>query len=184
MHKRVKIKSGKKLASAVLVTIALIASFAITTYAYTLTYIGIYDNLFVTGNVRINLNDGEPIIGEDEYLFEPGMTVVKRFFLQNESSFSVYYRIYFEDIQGALADVIEVKLTSGDAVLFEGKLSDMTRENMDAAEDSLRIGEAHWFEIQFHYPEGEGNETQAKDLTFRISAEAVQTKNNPDREFD
>lgn len=184
MRKRVKTRLGKKLLCAVLIAVALVSSFTITTYAYVLTHIGIYDNTFITGSVKVNLNDGQPIISEDEYLFEPGMTVVKSFFLQNQSSFSVYYRIYFEDISGALADVIQVKLSTGEKTLFEGKLSEMTQANMKAAEDFLKVGEAHWFELQFYYPDDEGNETQGTDLSFRLSAEAVQTKNNPDREFD
>ena len=42
--------------------------------------------------VKINLNNGQPIISEHEFLFEPGMTVKKDFFVENMSTDSVYYR--------------------------------------------------------------------------------------------
>ena len=38
--------------------------------------------------------------------------------------------------------------------------------------------------IRFHFPEESGNAQQSGSLTFELSAVAVQTKNNPDIEFN
>ena len=49
-----------------------------TTFALVYATVSVDNNIFNTGKVEINLNDGNPVISEHEFLFEPGMTV-KRF---------------------------------------------------------------------------------------------------------
>ena len=66
------------------------------------------NNLFHTGEVKINLNDGKPVIREHEFLFEPGMTVRKNFFIENDSTWDVYYRLDLDNISGGLAEVLTV----------------------------------------------------------------------------
>ena len=91
------------------------------------------NNYFRTGEVKLNLNDGEPIISEHEFLFEPGMTVKKDFFIRNESTWDVYYRIYFDNISGGLADVLDVTIKNGETVLYSGKPSELVRSSVPAA---------------------------------------------------
>jgi hypothetical protein len=47
----------------------------------------------------------------------------------------------------------------------------------------LQVGEKKTLSVYFHFPENRGNDTQDLTLTFNISADAVQTKNNPKRVF-
>ena len=63
------------------IIIVLAFCLCITTFALVYASVSVGNNLFHTGEVKINLNDGKPVIREHEFLFEPGMTVVKDFFI-------------------------------------------------------------------------------------------------------
>ena len=99
-------KTSKKLAGSIIAVIALALCLCITTFALIWATISVENNLFHTGSVKINLNDGKPVIAEHEFLFEPGMTVKKEFFIENKSTCDVYYKLYFNNVSGGLADVI------------------------------------------------------------------------------
>lgn len=114
-------QTSKKLTASILVIVILAVCQCITTLALIYSTISVDNNLFQTGIVKINFNNGEPVIEEHEFLFEPGMTVEKQFFIENESTWDVYYRLYFSDVEGDLAEVLEVSVRHGDAVLYRGK---------------------------------------------------------------
>ncbi len=79
----------------IVAVIVLAVCLVVTTVALAYSMISVRDNTFATGGVRINLNDGEPVIRPDEFLFEPGMTVKKDFFIEKrQHRHSVYYRLY------------------------------------------------------------------------------------------
>ena len=78
--------TAKKLNRSIIAVIVLAICLVITTFALVWATISVDNNLFHTGTVEINLNDGKPIINEHEFLFEPGMTVVKPFYVENHSS--------------------------------------------------------------------------------------------------
>ena len=177
-------KTAKKLTGGIIAIIILAICLAVTTFALVYATVSVENNLFRTGEVKINLNDGEPVIREHEFIFEPGMTVIKDFFIENESTWDVYYKIYFDDVSGGLADVLEVTIKDGDKTLYSGTANELTRQNVIAADDTLKIGERRDLTVVFHYPESSGNETQNLDLTFTMCAEATQTKNNPNKLFD
>ncbi len=177
-------KTAKKLTGGIFAIIALAVCLAITTFALVFASVSVENNLFHTGEVKINLNDGEPVIREHEFLFEPGMTVIKDFFIENESTWDVYYKIYLDDVSGGLADVLEVTIKDGDKILYSGTANELAKENVIAADDTLKIGQRRDLTVVFHYPEGSGNDTQNLDLKFTLFAEATQTRNNPNRLFD
>ncbi len=179
-----KTKTAKRLTASVVVIILLSICLAVTTFALVLSMVSVEDNLFMTGTVKINLNDGKPVIEEHEFLFEPGMTVKKDFYLKNESSCDVYYKLYFQNVNGGLADVLEVKICDDDKILFEGTPKSLNKENIGAADDTLRLGEIKELQIYFHFPEDAGNEAQNLFLNFDMAADAVQTKNNLNKEFN
>lgn len=174
----------KKLSAGIFTIVLLSICLIITTFALVWATVTVENNLFATGIVKINLNDGMPVIEEHEYLFEPGMTVEKEFFIENLSTWDVYYKLYFENVDGGLADVLEVQLIDGDSVLFSGKMADLTRESAGAADNALLLNEKRVLKIRLHFPEGSGNEAQNLFLSFDIRADAVQTKNNPDKLFN
>lgn len=175
----------KKLTMGVAVIILLILCLCITTFAIVYSTVSVDNNLFNTGSVNINLNDGKPVIEEHEFLFEPGMTVKKDFFIENNSTWDVYYKIYFDNVEGGLSDVIEVTVKDGDRVLYSGcAAQQLTHNNVQAADDTLRLKERRNLTVYFHYPESAGNRTQNLTLSFDLCADAVQTKNNPNKLFN
>ena len=101
-----------------------------------------------------------------------------------ESTWDVYYRIYFDNISGGLADVLDVTIKNGETVLYSGKPSELVRSSVPAAEDILAVGERRELTVYFYFPKEAGNEAQISDFEFTVCAEATQTKNNPDKKFD
>lgn len=178
-----KTDTAKKLTGGIIAVTVLALCLSLTTFALVWESVSIENNLFSTGKVEINLNDGNPLIHENEFVFEPGMTVEKDFFIENNSSWSVYYRIYFDSVSGGLGDVLEITVKDGERTLYTGTANELTRQNVAAADDVLRIKEKKTLTVVFYYPEEKGNDTQNLDLTFTMCADATQTKNNPDKLF-
>jgi hypothetical protein len=174
----------KKLRRSIVLAVILALCLCITTFALVLANVSVDNNLFQTGTVKINLNNGNPVIEEHEFLFEPGMTVQKSFFVENQSSCDVYYKVYFDHIEGGLADVLEITVKDGSNVLYSGTAAEFTRKNVGAAEEVLKLNERRDLTIQFHFPENAGNSAQNLMLSFDMCADAVQTKNNPEKEFN
>lgn len=179
-----RIKTAEKLTGGIIVVVFLTICLCITTFALVYTSVSVENNLFHTGEVNINLNNGNPIIREHEFLFEPGMTVKKDFFIENNSTRDVYYRIYFDNISGGLADVLEISVKDGDKVLYSGTANELTRANVIVADDTLGIGQRKNLTAYFCFPEEMGNVAQSLDLTFTVCAEATQTRNNPNKLFN
>lgn len=182
----------------VAIIILLAVCLCITTFAL-VSSLWVRDNLFSTGNVDIeiwgqyyNKNDENPntkIINVDDFIFEPGMTVKKPAYVTNVGIGDAYYKIYFDDIEGELADVLEVTIKDGytdtdtGKVLYSGKLSALNENNAIVAEDEIKAGAQKVYTVFFHFPKDAGNDTQGKWLSFTLKAKAVQTKNNPDMKF-
>ena len=177
-------KTAKKLTGAILLAVFLAICLCITTYALVMAHVSVKENRFQTGSVNINLNDGKPVIEEHEFLFEPGMTVKKDFFIQNESTCEVYYKLYFDKVTGGLANVLEITIQKGDKILYRGTAASLNLTKVAAADDVLGVGERRELTILFHYPEGADNSGQGHELTFDLCAKAVQTRNNEDKEFE
>ena len=179
-----KTKTAKKLTGSVAAIVILAVCLCITTFALVYSTVAVDNNLFQTGTIKINLNGGQPVITEHEYLFEPGMTVEKEFFIENQGTWDVYYKLYFDNIEGGLSDVLDVAIRDGDRILFTGKIADLTKAKVGAADDILKLKERRELTISFRFPETAGNEVQNLYLSFDLKADAVQTKNNPQRLFD
>ena len=179
-----KNETERKLTGSIITVIILLICLAITTGALGFAIVSVENNLFQTGIVKINLNDGKPVIAEHEFIFEPGMTVVKDFFIENNSTCEVYFRVYFENVEGGLADVLDVTIKDGDQILYAGKASELNKGNVIPAQEKLALEETRWLTIWFHFPEEAGNEAQDLNLSFDVRADATQTKNNPNYEFE
>lgn len=176
-------KTVKKLSFSIAAIIVLSVCLCVTTFALIYSTVTVGENLFGTGEVKIDLNGGNPVIRDSEYLSRPGMTVNKTFYIENKGSEDVYYRIYLDNLQGGLADVLEISITDGTSFVFAGKASELTKDNAPVADDILKPGERREFTISFTHPESAGNDTQNQFLSFDLKADAVQVRNNPDRVF-
>ncbi len=179
-----KSKLAKRLSTGIITIFILSFCLAATTFALVYSMVVVENNVFATGKVGIDLNGGKSIISEDEYIFEPGMTVIKDFYIQNESTCDIYYKFYFANVSGGLEDYLQVKICIGDRVLYEGTPSELNRKEVSAAADTLAIDERRELRMIFYFPPEVGNEAQNLYLSFDFAADAVQTKNNYDKKFD
>jgi len=109
-------QSNKKIGIDIIIIIVLLICLSLTSFALSSEIQKTSGYLFQTGHVEINLNNQIPIIEEDEYKFEPGITVVKNFFVDNLSTCEVYYRVYFDDIVGDLKDKLSVTIWEAEKV--------------------------------------------------------------------
>lgn len=133
--------TAKKLTGGIITIIVLAICLCFTTFALVWATVSVENNLFHTGSVDINLNDGKPVIHENEFIFEPGMTVKKEFFIENNSTWSVYYKIYFDNVSGGLADVLLVTVKDGEKTLYTGTANELNRQSVTAADDILQMKE-------------------------------------------
>ena len=111
------------------------------------------------------------------------MTVEKEFFVQNNSTVDVYYKLYFENVEGELAEFLEITVKDADNELFSGKAADFVKDKAKADEAVLGAAEKRVLTISFHMPDDVENDAMGKALSFTMGASAVQAKNNPDRLF-
>jgi len=145
----------------------------------------IKNNLFYTGEVKISLSRISSINVIDNV--EPGMTIVRNFQVTNESPIDVYYKAYFENVSGTLKDVIQVKAVEGGTgtVLFEGTAKDFIKSNSAVVPGAaLAAGTSREITLYFLFPSEAGSEYGNEELVFDLTVLAVQTKNNPDKEFE
>lgn len=179
-----RVTSRRWMGSAV-VTVLLVLGLVVTTLAIGLSVAERPDNIFSTGKIKLNLNDSKPVITENEYLFEPGMTVDKPFFLKNEGA-DCWYRLYFDKVSGSLSSVLEVTVSDGETVLFTGKMSDLTQSSADWLGILPAVGATGSYRtmtITFRFPEDAGNAAQGGTLQFDLCADGTQVRNNPGQNF-
>ncbi len=176
---------AKRLSISVVTLVVLCLCLCVTSFALGMAVYEVRNNSFRTGGIEIDLNGGKPVITAEEFLFEPGMTVEKPFYIQNKGTWAVYYKLYFSQVSGSLGDVLDVTILDREGKsLLSGKLSGLTEGNVAALEDELAIGQRQDLTVRFHFPEDAGNACQGGSLRFELSAIAVQTKNNPNKEFE
>ena len=143
-----KLNATNKLTISAIVLVILSLCLCITTFALAYSIVVVENNIFQTGYVSINLNNQQPVIEENEFLFEPGMTVQKEFFIKNNSTGSVYYKLYFDNVEGELAKYLKITISVGDKVLYQGTVAEIN-EDVAAADDELDVGEKRILLITF-----------------------------------
>lgn len=192
----------------ILLVLSLSALF-VSVYAAAKLSVSIKNNIFQTGEIKINLNGGAAIADYEKDSmfgrFEPGMTVIKEFYIENEGTpsqqaevaklgtkardFDVLYTLYFKEVKGSLADVLDVTIVyknadaSQGAKLYEGKLSGLTSLGKGTPLRRLKLGETQRMYMIFHFPEEAGNTYQGTGLSFQLEAKAVQARNNTKEEL-
>ena len=171
----------KKLQINIVTLLLLCMGLCITSFAISYTIIKIENNTFQTGEIKIDLNGGQPIIPADKWLLEPGMTIEEDFTITNKGGWKVFYKLYFDKVEGKLGDVLEIKIYkkgSPEIVLLSGKISDLVDADELNIASELEKGETQTLTASFHFPKDAGNEYKGEILKFDMSAIAVQTKNN------
>jgi hypothetical protein len=180
-----KIKtSQKQITRSIAIIIALVICLCAITFALMVSEVSVDEHSYKTGAVSINLNDGNPIIEEEEFEWKAGNTIAKEFFIENNSTCDVYYKLYFDEVESDLAQYIQIKIVDGETTLYSGTAYDLDRISVDAVDKALEIGERKTLTAYFTCPEDASREIENWNMSFRICADAVQAKNNPDKLFD
>ena len=113
----------------------------------------------------------------------PGESVTRTFFIENNSTTDVYYRFYFENLTGDLAEHVKVCVNYGETVVTQGMISQLTRDTAVPAGDLLVPGERRDLTVTFTLVNESGRDYGNNFLSFDLSADAVQAPNNPDKDF-
>ncbi len=175
--------SNKKLQINVVTLIIICVALCITSFAIASTIIRheVQDNYFKTGSIDIDLNGGNPIISEGKWLFEPGMTVKEKFYIENKGTWEVFYKLYFSKVEGKLGEALKIKIykeKSPHTILLQGTISELINADELSIVSNLEVGEKQDLIAEFYFPPDKGNEYQGETLEFDIDALAVQAKNN------
>lgn len=194
--------TNKKLRFKVAVIIFLSLCLVFNSAVLAMSTLPIDNNIFRTGIINIELgcidsngkeyylDKNNKLIKENESMFGPGVTIEKKFFIENcggSRGWDVYYKIYFENIKGKLANEIDIELKDEyGKTVFKGKPVDFVEKKVLTFDRPLRaIGNTkHYYVISFHYPENVESVESGQALEFDFCAKAVQTKNNKYREFN
>ena len=115
---------------------------------------------------------------------EPGHSLVRDFTVENIGSADIHYRLYLENVEGALQEVLTFSVYDGDKLLFTGKAKDFSKQSPCISETPLAVGETRTLTAVVKMDEAAGNAYQTAGITFDMTAETVQAKNNPDKAFE
>ncbi len=126
----------------------------------------------------INLNDGLPIIEEYSHNFAPGTSIEKEFFIENRGDQAVYYRLFFEHIDGPLGQYLDVEIYDHDELILEGKMKDLTKSNTHIREKYLNAHERKNLKAVFTMPKDVGDAAQNATVEFDLKTIATWAKEN------
>lgn len=187
-------KIQRKLILGIVGIILVACGLCVTTFAIVNSAIHI-NNTFSTGAVKINLiyekeNEEGAIISGSE-LFEPGKTITRTIKIENAGTAAAYYRMYFKNVNGELADTVKVLIKetgNNGVVLCDGTMLSLVKDDKGQVNgaavktSTLAIGQTRDIEISFIFP-AEVSIGAGSVLTFEIGADAVQSENNTNKEF-
>lgn len=174
----------KKMLVCIISIVLLIVCFALSTFALAFARISVNGHVFSTGTVTLDFNGGQKVIedkGSD--LFRPGKTVTKEFYLQNTGTDALYYKFWFDNVEGKIAKYIDVTIRYDGRDVLKGKLTELSKMHSESIDTPLQPGEKRVFEISFHMSLEVKDRMQGKYVDFEFCAGATQAKNNPDRLF-
>lgn len=169
--------------NAIAITI-LVIMLVITTLALILSFVKVDKNDFETGTVKIGLNEGKVIFDGSDNNIEPNKTLVKNFTIENRGTADAHYRLYLENVNGPLQESLNFKIYDGEELLYNGSAKNLTKESPCMSNNILTIGENRKMTAVVNMDKDSGNEYQNGTMMFDITVDAVQSKNNPDKEFN
>ncbi len=179
-----KSKTQGKAWLSMLLVVLLFFMWAITTWAVLSSFISENDNLFETARVKIILNEGVRIFDEKDFQMEPGRTLIKPFTVRNDSTVPVYYRLYFDNLNGPLQEALTFQIYDGDELVYSTRMSNFSVDAPFISGKSLEVGEVKEFTAHVIMDPVSGNYYQDTGVTFDVIAQATQVKNNPNMEFE
>jgi len=164
--------------------ITLFSLLAVITYALFYFTLTIEDNFFETGFVKINFNNGERVFDENDLALAPGDSIKKPMTIKNIGTGSIYYRIFLENVDGNLKDAIVFNIYDEGVLVKTVVTADFTFDNAFVSDVSLDVDEQKDYMVEAVMSSDAGNNYRDNYITFDFIARAVQSKNNPDKEFE
>lgn len=174
----------KKKLTVMIVTVVLLSlGLAITSFALASSIVSIRNNRFsMSMGIELTVNDGNPVVDVTNMVYEPGGTYTSEFPIANLGTFDVWYRVYLTGVTGELQDDIIVTIKEKDGtVLCKGMMNQLTADKVMTG--SLAAGESKTLTIEFYFSPDADNSAQGQTVSFNITADATQKKNNSDRDF-
>lgn len=190
-----KSNTKRKAYQSLIIIFILVVMLAATTYALALSFVSVDDNQFETGNVEIEINNGKAIFDDENLKIEPGYRLVKTFTVKNTGTADAYYRFYLENVEGSLQDSLIFSFYEGDVKdslagtnstvepVLTGAAAELTKSDVAKGIGELKKGEEKTFTVLVKMKESAGNTYQGGYISFNLTAEAVQSRNNPNRVF-
>ena len=87
-------------------------------------------------------------------------------------------------MEGALQEALTFSIYDGRTLLFTGKAKDFNENAACISGTPLSVGETRTLTAVVKMDASVGSEYQTAGITFDMTAEAVQSKNNPDKAFE
>lgn len=172
----------RKVYGSIFIVLVLSVMLALTTVALFASVLTSEDNFFETAQVKIDVNDGQVLFDGNMHI-EPGMTLKEDLVIKNLSTVDVYYRLYLENVDGALKDALIFKIYDGEELLYSASAADFSEQNPFVGQEILQPDQTKTLSLCVRMKETAGNMYQQQSIQFDLSANAVQAKNNPDKEF-
>ena len=176
-------KTAKRLTAHLAVIVLLCFMLALTTWALVASFVSVDGNVFEMGTVKIELNGGKTVFDGTDMNVEPGHSLVREFTVANTGTADVYYRLYLENVTGSLQEALIFEIYDGTTLLFRGTASEWNRESPCEDGAVLPSGETRTLTAVVKMQESAGNAYQGGGITFDMTVDAVQAKNNPDAAF-
>lgn len=173
-------RNPRKKLNILLVTIILLVSgLSITSFALTSSVVTLRNNRFtMSTGVELEINHGNPVFEGNGVPYEPGGRYQSEFPITNPGPLDVWYRIYITDVEGGHGEDITVTIKEQDGtVLCQGKMNELDANK--AATSSLAAEEEKILSIEFCFSPDAENDAQGQTISFSITADATQKKNNP-----
>ena len=177
-------QTKKRAVTSIIAIIVLVCMLVVTTYALIASFVSVDNNLFQTERVEIELNGGKTVFDGADMNVEPGHALIREFTVENKGTADVHVRLYLENVQGPLQEVLTFAIYDGDQLLFRGTADELTRESPCVSDSPLKVGESRTLTAIVTMDASAGNVYQNGGITFDMTADAVQSKNNPDKSFE
>ena len=173
----------KKLNIMIATVVLLVCGLMVTSMALAHSIVQVSNNRFsMAMGAELAINDGKPVVDVTDMVYEPGGMYKSEFPIANLSSFDVWYRVYFSAVEGVLKDYITVSVKEADGtVLCHGTMDELSADKVAAS--SLAAGERKTLYIEFYFSSEAENNAQGQTVSFNITADATQKKNNPNKDF-
>ena len=92
--------------------------------------------------------------------------------------------MYLENVSGELAEGLVFQIYDGENLLHSAKAAAFVKADPCGVDTILAAGGAPTLHPGVKLEESAGNDFQSGGVTFDLTADAVQSCNNPDKEFE